>query len=203
MLRKYTLVGAGLYGRCLGLSFSVAKLATTDGTTPIGIAFWQSLLAGLLLLGYVHFRGRRLAMTWPAIKLYIIVALLGTAVPSVCFYYAAARVPAGVLAITVTLVPILTYGLALLMRSEMFSATRLTGIILGTVSIFLLVAPDNSLPDSAALVWVLLACFSSLCYAIENIYLAKRGTDDIGAMWLACGTCLCSGYLGPGWYRNQ
>ena len=107
-------------GIAWGLSFSVAKLATTDGTTPIGIAFWQSLLAGLLLLGYVHFRGRRLAMTWPTIKLYIIVALLGTAIPSVCFYYAAARLPAGVLAITVTLVPILTYGLALLLRSEMF-----------------------------------------------------------------------------------
>ena len=27
--------------------------------------FWQSLLAGLLLLGYVYLRGRRLAMTWP------------------------------------------------------------------------------------------------------------------------------------------
>jgi len=193
MLRRYLpWIGLAYMGIAWGLSFSVAKLATTDGTTPIGIAFWQSLLAGLLLLGYVHFRGRRLAMTWPTIKLYIIVALLGTAIPSVCFYYAATRLPAGVLAITVTLVPILTYGLALLMRSEMFSATRLTGIMLGTVSIFLLVAPDNSLPDSASLIWVLLACFSSLCYAIENIYLAKRGTDDIGAIRLACGTCLCS-----------
>ncbi|MGB1870677.1 MAG: EamA family transporter, partial [Candidatus Puniceispirillaceae bacterium] len=106
MLRRYLpWIGLAYMGIAWGLSFSVAKLATTDGTTPIGIAFWQSLLAGLLLLGYVHFRGRRLAMTWPAIKLYIIVALLGTAVPSVCFYYAAARVPAGVLAITVTLVP--------------------------------------------------------------------------------------------------
>ena len=111
MLRKYIpWLGLAYMGVAWGLSFSVAKLATADGTTPIGIAFWQSLLAGLLLLGYVYLRGRRLATTWPAIKLYIIVALLGTAIPSVCFYYAAARVPAGVLAITVTLVPILTYG---------------------------------------------------------------------------------------------
>ena len=196
MLRKYIpWLGLAYMGVAWGLSFSVAKLATADGTTPIGIAFWQSLLAGLLLLGYVYLRGRRLAMTWPAIKLYIIVALLGTAIPSVCFYYAAARVPAGVLAITVTLVPILTYGLALLMRSEIFSATRLTGIMLGTVSIFLLVVPKNSLPESASLIWVLLACFSSLCYAIENIYLAKRGTDDIGAIRLACGTCLFSAII--------
>jgi drug/metabolite transporter (DMT)-like permease len=179
--------GLAYMGVAWGLSFSLAKLASIDGTTPIGIAFWQSLLAGCLLLGYVHLRGRRLSMTWPAIRLYLIVALLGTAVPSACFYYAAARVPAGILAITVTLVPILTYGLALLLRSELFSASRLTGIMLGALAIVLLVGPENSLPEQAALPWVLLACFSSLCYAIENIYLAQRGTEDVGAIRLACG----------------
>jgi len=181
-------IGLAYMGVAWGLSFSLAKLVTSiNGTTPIGIAFWQSLLAGCLLLGYVHLRGRHLSMAWPAIKLYILVALLGTAIPSVCFYYAATKIPAGVLSITVTLVPILTYGLALVMRSEIFSATRLTGIMLGAVSIILLVGPENSLPEQGTLVWVLLACFSSLCYAIENIYLAQRGTDDVGAIRLACG----------------
>ena len=70
MLRKYIpWLGLAYMGVAWGLSFSVAKLAMTDGTTPIGIAFWQSLLAGLLLLGYVYLLGRRLAMTWLAIKL--------------------------------------------------------------------------------------------------------------------------------------
>ena len=196
MLRKYLpWIGLAYMGVAWGLSFSLAKLATADGTTPLGIAFWQSLSAGLLLLVYVYLRRRRLSMAWPAIKLYIIVALLGTTIPSVCFYYAAAHVPAGVLAITVTLVPILTYGLALLMRSEIFSATRLTGLMLGTLSIFLLVVPENSLPESVSFIWVLVACFSSLCYAIENIYLAKRGINDIGAIRLACGTCLFSAFI--------
>ena len=92
---------------------------------------------------------------------------------------------AGILAITVTLVPILTYGLALIMRSEIFlpQTNRRNA---GTLSIFLLVVPENSLPESVSFIWVLVACFSSLCYAIENIYLAKRGINDIGAMsWLA------------------
>ena len=110
MLSKYLpWIGLAYMGVAWGLSFSLAKLATADGTTPLGIAFWQSLSAGLLLLVYVYLRRRRLSMAWPAIKLYIIVALLGTTIPSVCFYYAAAHVPAGVLAITVTLVPILTW----------------------------------------------------------------------------------------------
>ena len=191
----YTLVGAGLYGRCLGFVIFGGKIGNgrwhnTHWDCVLAVFVGRAITARLCL-----FARAPAAMTWLAIKLYIIVALLGTAIPSVCFYYAAAHVPAGVLAITVTLVPILTYGLALLMRSEIFSATRLTGIMLGTVSIFLLVAPKNSLPESASLIWVLLACFSSLCYAIENIYLAKRGTDDIGAIRLACGTCLFSAII--------
>ena len=84
MLRKYLpWIGLAYMGVAWGLSFSLAKLATADGTTPLGIAFWQSLSAGLLLLVYVYLRRRRLSMAWPAIKLYIIVALLGTTIPSV------------------------------------------------------------------------------------------------------------------------
>ena len=180
-------IGFAYMGAAWGLSFSLAKLVAIEGTTPIGIAFWQCLLAGLLLLGYVRYRGRPMVMTHPAIRLYIVIALLGTAIPSVCFYYAASRLPAGVLAITVTLVPILTYGLALLLRSEIFSARRLTGIMFGAVAIIFLVGPENSLPDRDSLIWVLLACFGSFCYAIETSYLAQRGTDDIGAIRLACG----------------
>ena len=136
-------IGFAYMGAGWGLSFSLAKLVAMEGTTPIGIAFWQCLLAGLLLLGYVRYRGRPMVVTRPAIRLYIIIALLGTAIPSVCFYYAASRLPAGVLAITVTLVPILTYGLALLLRSEIFSARRLTGIMFGAVAIIFLVGPET------------------------------------------------------------
>ena len=40
MLRKYIpWLGLAYMGVAWGLSFSVAKLATADGTTPIGIAF--------------------------------------------------------------------------------------------------------------------------------------------------------------------
>ncbi len=174
-------------GIAWGLGFSLAKLASVEGTTPLGIAFWQSLLAGLLLLCYVISRKTKMLVSWPAVKMYVIIALLGAAIPTTCFYYAASKVPAGVLSITVTLVPILTYALAMLLRTEFFSATRITGIMFGVLSIFLLVGPESSLPDQSALPWVLLACFSSFCYAIENIYLAKRGTKDVGAVRLACG----------------
>ena len=174
-------------GGAWGLGFSLAKLAAVEGTTPIGIAFWQCLFASILLLVFVIFRRTKIVLSWRLVKLYIIVGLLGAAVPITCFYYAAPKVSAGVLSITVTLVPILTYALALLLRTEFFSATRVTGILFGALSIVLLVVPENSLPNKSSLPWVLLGCLSSLCYAIENIYLAQRSGKDVGPIRLACG----------------
>ena len=107
--------------------------------------------------------------------------------PTTCFYYAAPKLSAGVLSITVTLVPILTYAVALLLQTEFFSAKRVTGILFGALSIFLLVSPEKSLPSKGALIWILLGCLSSFCDAIENIYLAQRGSSDVGPIQLACG----------------
>ena len=98
-------------GGAWGLGFSLAKLAAVDGTTPIGIAFWQCILAGSLLLVFVFSRRTKIFLSWQLIKLYLIVGLLGAAIPTTCFYYAAPKLSAGVLSITVTLVPILTLSL--------------------------------------------------------------------------------------------
>ena len=187
LLRFLPWIGLAYMGVAWGLGFSMAKVATTSGTTPIGLAFWSSMISGIMLFGYAFIRGRPLIWTKASVHLYLIVALIGFVIPSTCFYFAASHLPAGVLSITVTLVPILTYALALLLRTERFSYIRLVGIMMGTVAIFLLIGPENSLPGNGVLPWVLLACLSSLCYAGENIYLARRGTHDVGAIRLACG----------------
>ena len=194
-LRLMPWIGLAYMGVAWGLGFSIAKIATANGFTPIGLAFWSSLLSGVMLLGYVVVRGRSFIWTKASLKLYLIVALLGAAIPSTCFYFSATILPAGVLSITVTLVPILTYALALLLKTELFSAVRLSGVILGVIAIFLLVGPKNSLPGEGALPWVLLACLSSLCYAIENIFIAQRGISDVGAIRLACGMHIFSSII--------
>ena len=191
MLRKSLPWIALFYmGSVWGLSFSLGKIATSLGGTPIGIAFWSSLISGLILLIYTTARGRPMWITSSNLILFIILALLGTAIPSVCFYYAASKIPAGVLAITVTLVPILTYAFATILKIEDLSVRRITGILFGTLAIILLVVPDTSLPDQKAVIWILVACLSSVCYALENIILAKRSLKGIGPVRLACGMSL-------------
>ena len=185
-------------GVAWGLSFSLARIAVGDGGMAFGITFWQNLVCGGVLLIYTLARGRPLPVSARHIRFYFIVAMLGTSIPASCFYLAAEFVTAGVLAITVTLIPILTYGLALLLGREEKSAIRMTGIACGTIAILLLVLPDTSLPDRAAIPWVLLACMSSVCYAFENIYLARPGAHETGPVRTACGMNLVSAIvMGP------
>lgn len=170
-----------------GLSFSMGKIAVTSGGTPLGVAFWQAVVSGSLLFLYTLARKRPMSVNGKALKMYVILALLGTAIPASCFYFAAPHVPAGILSITVALIPMLTYGLALMLRSERLSWVRFAGIFCGAASILLLVGPENSLPDRSALPWVLLACLSAFCYALENVYLALPSLPDIGPIRIACG----------------
>jgi drug/metabolite transporter (DMT)-like permease len=160
-----------------------------------GITFWQNALCAAILLAYTYARRRPLPVSGRHIRFYFIVALLGTSIPASCFYLAAEFVPAGVLSITVTLIPILTYAIALAMGKEDKSAIRMTGIACGTVAILLLVLPEASLPDRAAIPWVLLACVSSICYALENIYLAQPGTHETGPVRTACGMNIVSAVI--------
>ena len=178
------LLGMGVFW---GLSFSFTRMAVENGGTPLGIAFWQSIISSVILLSFSSLRGRHFTPRRHHIGPFIIIALLGVGVPGVAFFIAASRVPSGILAITVTLVPILTYCMALSLRIEAFSVIRIGGVFCGALAILLLVLPSNSLPDAAATPWVLLACLSSLCYAAENIYLTRKTISDIGPIRIACG----------------
>ncbi len=179
---------AMIYMGCMwGLSFSLSKLATDYGGAPLGISFWSTFFSGGLLWLYCMFTGRRFVLNWALIKTLCILGLLGSALPGLLFYYAASQVPAGVLSITVTLAPIFTYALALLVRVEGFSKLRFIGLILGLTSISVIVLPETSLPSKSAAIWVMLACLSSFFYACENIYLGIAELDDIGPLRLSCG----------------
>ena len=177
-----------IYMGCMwGLSFSLGKLATDHGGTPLGISFWSAFFSGSLLWLYCTLTGHRFVWNWALIKTLCILGLLGSALPGLLFYYAASKVPAGVLSITVTLAPIFTYTLALLLRVEGFSKFRFLGLILGLASICIIVLPETSLPSKSAAIWVLLACLSSFFYACENIYLGIAELDAIGPLRLSCG----------------
>ena len=174
-------------GTAWGLSFSLGKLAVEHGAKPFGISQFQVMFSGIILLIITLARRKPLRDVRGKLGFIFIVALLGAAIPNVLFYHAAPHVPAGVLSITVALIPLMTYGFSIPLKRERFSVIRVVGLVFGVIAICFIALPENSLPDRAALPWILLACISALCYAIENIILGFKSAITVGPIRLAMG----------------
>ncbi|MDE0113480.1 MAG: DMT family transporter [Albidovulum sp.] len=167
-------------GAIWGLAMPIMRIAVSTGHQQLGLIFWQSLIScaalGIFLLVNGGFRGlnrRRLATS-------AIISFVGTILPGFCAYKAAYHLPAGVMSIIISLVPMTTLPIALLIGLEKFQTTRMLGIIFGAIAIFLLLGPDASLPDPSAAIFVLVAAGASIFYGIEANFVAKFGTAGLG-----------------------
>ncbi len=168
-----------------GVTFSLARIAAEAGAHPIGLTFWQAAGGGLVLLPICLVRKTFLQVNWQNCRRFIVIALAGTAIPGTLFFYAAAHVPAGILAITIALVPMLTYAFAWALGIDKYVLKRFLGILLGLAAIVLLSLPENSLPDPGMVKWILLVLIASVFYTIENIYVdicIPQGTDLIALL---------------------
>lgn len=153
-----------------GMTFSLARIATFEAAHPLSLTFWVVLLGGLLLLVFCLLRGGSLRLNRADLKHCVVISLFGSTIPSSLYFYAAPKVPAGVLAITVAFMPILTHAGSWLLGVDPFSRWRTLGVALGFCAIALLVLPQSSLPEPHMARWVLVALLAALCYAVENIY---------------------------------
>ena len=182
-------------GLVWGLSFSLAKVATSAGAHPFGITLWQALLGAGFLIAFNAKRRRSISCRPELLRLYLICGVLGTVIPSILFFYAAARVSAGVLSITVIVVPILTFVLSMAFGLERFAVGRVTGVACGAIAVLLLVAPEASLPDPSASLWVLVACAAAACYAAENLVITLRMPESADPFMVACGMFLAASVI--------
>jgi drug/metabolite transporter (DMT)-like permease len=180
------LFGGGVWG----VTFSLAKIAAAGGAHPLGITFWQAVLGVIFLLCFNLARRRPFPMGRRFLVFYLVCGLIGTAVPSTLFFYAAAHVPAGVLAITIASVPILTFAAALAFQLDRMAVRRVFGILLGLLAVVLMMAPESGLPEASAAPWILVAVLASACYAVENISIALRRPSGCDAYTILCGMLL-------------
>jgi drug/metabolite transporter (DMT)-like permease len=198
-------------GLAWGLSFSLARIAATAGVHPLSLTFWEAAGAGSILLAITAARRRSIPVSRELVLLYLAAGALGMVAPGAIFFYAAAHVPAGVLSISIALVPVLTFVLSAILRLETFVLGRVAGVFLGVLSIVLLVGPQQSLPDPAQLSWVLLSLVAAACYTGLSVMMAAwkpRGTTSFTAtagMFVAASLimvpilCATDSFVGFGW----
>ena len=168
----FLILGAGIIW---GATFSLALIATAEGAHPLGLSAWQVVLTATFFAAVRLFSGFTL-FNIRHLRHYLVLALVGITVPNLLYYYAAPHLSAGILAITISTVPLFTYAIMLLLRFESIVARRLSGVWLGMIAILLLVLPDHGFSSDDASFWILLVMLCALLYAVENVYIG-RGVD--------------------------
>jgi drug/metabolite transporter (DMT)-like permease len=180
-------------GAAWGGLYAVAKATIDGGAHPLGVAVYEGLASGLMLLAICLLSGRRLPIALSDLRFYLINGLLGVSIPAVAIFFATEHLPVGIVTLFFALVPVMTYGFALMVGMEGIDALRVAGIVCGVLGMSLIVLPDTSLPDRSAVGWVLIGFAACSCYAIQSVYIAKRTPAHIDTFQMAAGTMLCGG----------
>lgn len=179
-------------GMAWGITVPLSKLAVDAGHRSFGIVFWTAVIAVVVLGAHLAFRGRGLPLGWRAVRLYGFVACFGTLIPGLASYTAAQVLPAGVIAICLSLVPMMTLPLALALGIDRPAPARVAGLALGLAGVLLLILPEASLPERAMAAFVPLALIAPLSYSVEGVGLGRMGTGGLDAVQVLCGASLIS-----------
>jgi drug/metabolite transporter (DMT)-like permease len=180
-------------GAIWGLGFALAKLAGENGAHPIGLALWETIGSGALLLGICVVLGRFPRRQWSYLRYYLINGLLGFTIPGPLLFWVAPHLPVAVLTLMIPMAPLLTYVLILAMRSERFDLWRALGVLLGFAGVGLIVLPEGSLPEPGLIGWVLLGLAASCFYALQNLYIAMRSPPDADVLTQTTGMLILGG----------
>ncbi|MCH2095021.1 MAG: DMT family transporter [Rhodobacteraceae bacterium] len=168
-----------IMGAAWGGTIPLAKIAVSGGYQHFGLIFWQLVITGFVLGALTCLRGKRLKLGAPHLGLYLAIALLGTILPNSASYQAAAHLPAGVVSILISLVPMFAFPIALALGNDRFHWLRFIGLVMGLIGVVLIVWPDSSLPDRTVVPWIFVGMIAPLFYAFEGNYVARWGTLDL------------------------
>ena len=196
-------------GLAWGLTVPLTKISVSTGYHPLGLIFWQFVIAVALLGIIVAARRTTVVVDRKHLGFYGVIALIGTLIPNTFSYWAVFHLPAGIMGIIIASVPMFALVIGLVLRVEGVDFKRLAGVVLGLVAVAIITLPETSLPDPAKVGFVLLALLAPFCYGCEANYLIVRapGRIDpvatlmmasvIGAVLSAPMAWLAGGFINP------
>ena len=184
----------------LGVSFALAislNRFAADGDVPfLPYVFWQSFGGGAALMLVAAALRRLPPIDVPHVRIFLSTGALNLAFPYMLLAYLAHKVPASLLTLGLSLVPVMIYALALTLRQERFHTLRFGGILLGLAGILLVLVPQASLPAPGMAGWVALGLVPSLSYAVNAVLIARWRPQQTTSLALGAGLMLASaGYV--------
>ncbi len=176
-----------LLGAGWGLTQPLSKVAVSEGYRHFGLIFWQLAISGTILGILTFARGRTLPLGQSQVRMYLVIALIGTVVPSSTSYQALVYLPSSILSVLLALVPIFAFPIALVLATDRFTWLRFGGLICGLLGVFCLIWPQASLPERWMVAVIPLALVAPVLYGLEGNVVAKWGMAGLGPIQLLFG----------------
>jgi drug/metabolite transporter (DMT)-like permease len=173
-------------GAAWGMTMPLTKIAVSTGYKHFGLLFWQMAIGVVVMSAIALLRGTRLPLGMPQVRIYVLIALIGSVLPNTASYQAAVHLPSGVMSILLSMIPIWAFPIALLLTLDRFEWRRFGGLLVGMAAVLLIVLPRADMSGSIPLFWVLIGMISGLFYAFEGNFVARWGTaglDAIQVLW--------------------
>lgn len=178
---------------CWGASYTFIRIGVAT-IPPITLIAARTLIAGLVLLVIIRWRGLNLprdAATW---KRFLIQSCLNSAIPFTLIAWAEQTVDAGLATILNSTTPIFTFLIAaFLLRSEPLTGRKLFGVIAGMAGICLIIGLDALHGMGRQLLPQLAVVAASICYACAALF--GRNFKGLDPMMPAAGSLLCGAAL--------
>jgi drug/metabolite transporter (DMT)-like permease len=176
-----------------GASYSFIKLGVAT-IPPLTLIAARTLIAGMLLLLIMRWRGRNLpkdAATW---RRFLFQACLNSVVPFTLIAWAERSLDAGLATILNSTSPIFTFLLTLaITRHEALSGRKLFGVLAGLAGICLIVGVRALGGLGQQLAAQIATVVATVCYAGAAIF--SRGFKGLDPMAPAAGSLLCGAVI--------
>lgn len=179
-----------MLGLSWGLRVSLIKLAAQSGIPHATVAIVTTLGVAACLSAIMQLSGRRFPINRQRLPYFLVCGLFGYAVPFFLQLYAAARVPAGTLALIFSMLPITTLILALLWRTDRVTGIGYLSIGIGVLSVAVLLGPEVYGSGFGATWGLLAALCVPVTYGFCYNYIAKRWPKGLDSVQVATGEVL-------------
>jgi drug/metabolite transporter (DMT)-like permease len=179
-------------GSLLGLTLPFGKLATVAGVPAILWSLVISAGAGSVLVCALLLKRQRLALTVPRLRYFVIAAAISYAIPNLLMFSAMPHLGAGYTGIMLTLSPVITLVLSLLLRVRSPNLMGITGIAFGFAGALTVALTRGEAGKPAELFWVLMGLLIPVSLACGNVYRTLDWPDATGPIELAVGSHLAA-----------
>jgi drug/metabolite transporter (DMT)-like permease len=172
-----------------GASYTFIKLGVAT-IPPISLIAARTLIAGLLLLAVMRWRGLRLPMDPASWRRFLFQACLNSVIPFTLIAWAERSLDAGLATILNSTAPVFTFLLTFAMtRHEPVGLRKLFGVLTGLAGICLIVGVQALGGLGEQFVAQIAVVVATICYAGAAIF--SRGFKDLDPMAPAAGSLLC------------